>query len=189
MTRNLICAVGAGLLLSASYVGAVPRGGLVSGAASAVTLAPLAVAHRSSSASSSSSSASAPSHAPAARSWNSNARRSTAPVFANHGSNAAVRVAPRSATPFSASQAPNFTGSNARFVRPPVRFARHHIPIRLLAPLFIGSSYYYAYRYLPYDGPVCGGVTENGCELRWMDVPTEDSDESTPQCVEFCPQQ
>jgi hypothetical protein len=74
-------------------------------------------------------------------------------------------------------------------VRPPVRFARRHIPIRLLAPLFIGSSYYYAYRYLPYDGPVCGGVTENGCELRWMDVPTEDSDESMPQCVEFCPQQ
>ena len=186
MTRKLICAVGAGLLLGASYVGAAARNGLVSGALSAASLAPMTVASKSSSAS---SSAAAPAHAPAARSWNSNARRSSAPAFVNHGSGAAARAAPRTAAPFSASQGSNFTGGTARFVRPPVRFARRHIPIRLLTPLFIGSSYYYAYRYLPYDGPVCGGVTENGCELRWMDVPTEDSDESMPQCVEFCPQQ
>ena len=68
------------------------------------------------------------------------------------------------------------------------RRAEQALSVAVLA-LFIGSAYYYPYRYLPYDGPVCGGVTENGCELRWMDVPTEDSDETMPQCVEFCPQQ
>jgi hypothetical protein len=74
-------------------------------------------------------------------------------------------------------------------MRAPYRVAHRRVSVRVLAPLFIAGSYYYAYQYLPYEGPVCTGYSENGCELRWMDVPLEDTDETVPQCVEFCPQQ
>jgi hypothetical protein len=34
--------------------------------------------------------------------------------------------------------------------------------------------------------PICTGITENGCALQWVDVPTEDGF-IEPQCVQFCP--
>jgi hypothetical protein len=99
-----------------------------------------------------------------------------------------------STNPSPRSSHPNWTGSSnfnngARWVRPPARFARRHVPLRYLSPIFLGGAYYYAYRYLPYDGPVCSGVTENGCQMQWIEVPVEDGDETGWQCVEFCPQQ
>jgi hypothetical protein len=80
-------------------------------------------------------------------------------------------------------------GSGSRWGQLHRRYVRRHVSLRLLAPLVIAGSAYYAYRYLPYDGPACSGITENGCELRWMEVPLEDSDALEWQCVEFCPQQ
>jgi hypothetical protein len=96
---------------------------------------------------------------------------------------------PRAIAPFRTQVVPRVTGGTAFIARPRARFARRLLPLVALGTIYIGSRYYYPYRYLPYDGPVCRGVTANGCELRWMDVPTEDGDETALQCVEFCPQQ
>lgn len=82
-----------------------------------------------------------------------------------------------------------YYGSGSRWVRPYGRHGRRHVSVRLLAPIIIAGSAYYAYRYLPYDGPACSGVTENDCELRWMEIPLEDTDALEWQCVEFCPRQ
>jgi hypothetical protein len=36
-------------------------------------------------------------------------------------------------------------------------------------------------------GAYCAGYTEDGCVLRWAEVPTEEGD-LVPQCVTYCPQ-
>jgi len=97
-----------------------------------------------------------------------------------------------SAAPFYAPSAP----AHARpyHLRPyHLRHARWLPPLAALGTIYLGSRYYYPYRYWPAEGPYCEGFTEDGCALRWVEVPAEDSDivedgDIVELCVEFCPQ-
>jgi hypothetical protein len=53
--------------------------------------------------------------------------------------------------------------------------------------VYYGTQAYYPQGYVAMARPYCGGQTEDGCNLVWRDVPTEDGG-SVPQCVQFCPQ-
>jgi hypothetical protein len=37
--------------------------------------------------------------------------------------------------------------------------------------------------------PTCSGETENGCQLRWQEVDTEEGGDKEPQCVQYCPRE
>jgi hypothetical protein len=63
---------------------------------------------------------------------------------------------------------------------------RSLVSLGLIAGFSVGAVAYSAYGYLPVDEPYCTGITEDGCELRWQDVPTPEGD-LIPQCVTFCP--
>jgi len=47
-----------------------------------------------------------------------------------------------------------------------------------------GSDYYAPYSYV--DGPYCGGYDDNGCMLRWANVPVGGG-YVEPHCVSYCP--
>lgn len=180
MLTKLACAVGAGLLLSASFGVAGSRDGLVPGATNELAIALIEVARRHSSSSSSSSSASARSSGSrASGSSGSGGRRwSGGPSHRSH-----------VVAPFRTNVAPYGAYATPYVARPRGRFARRLVPLATLSTIYIGNRYYYPYRYMPYDGPVCTGVTENGCELQWLEVPTESGGDTAWQCVEFCPQE
>jgi hypothetical protein len=62
------------------------------------------------------------------------------------------------------------------------------VPIVALGALTVGSIAYAAYGYVPVDAPLCEGVTEDGCLLRWTEVPAADDPSIlVPQCVQYCP--
>lgn len=65
---------------------------------------------------------------------------------------------------------------------------RYLLPFAGLAALTIGAIAYSPYGYLPVAQNYCDGFTEDGCQLQWTDVPTEDGD-VVPQCVTYCPAQ
>ena len=65
---------------------------------------------------------------------------------------------------------------------------RYLLPFAGLAALTIGAIAYSPYGYLPVAQNYCDGFTEDGCQLQWTDVPTEDGD-LVPQCVAYCPAQ
>ncbi len=210
MQKRLIVAAGAGLLMGVSLAGAAPQANL-SDAASAATASAIQVASRRDrtwSSSPSSSRASSPARSspaprwspprspasssawstPAARAWGSEGRRWNAPAVTRRAPSSGPSFGPRVVAPYTARPRYDFYGNGSRGGRPYGRHGRRHVSSRLLAPLIIAGSTYHAYRYLPYDGPACSGITENGCELRWVEVPLKDSDAAVPQCVEFCPQ-
>jgi hypothetical protein len=60
------------------------------------------------------------------------------------------------------------------------------VPIVALGAFTVGAIAYAPYAYLPVAEPVCTGYTEDGCVLRWTEVPTEQGD-LVPQCVTYCP--
>jgi hypothetical protein len=60
------------------------------------------------------------------------------------------------------------------------------VPIVALSALTIGAIAYSPYAYVPVGAPVCTGYTEDGCFLRWTEVPTAEG-ELIPQCVAYCP--
>jgi hypothetical protein len=62
------------------------------------------------------------------------------------------------------------------------------VPIVALGAVTIGAVAYSAYAYVPVGEPVCAGMTEDGCILRWTEVPSsEDPSVLVPQCVQYCP--
>jgi hypothetical protein len=72
------------------------------------------------------------------------------------------------------------------------RFFRNNVwrtlvPIAALSAFVVGADAYYADGYVPVPAPVCTGITEDGCRLRWQSVPTEEGD-SDYQCVQYCAQ-
>ena len=60
--------------------------------------------------------------------------------------------------------------------------------ISALSIFFYGGANYYPYAYLSATGPYCEGVTEDGCILRWEEVPTLEGPRVF-QCVAYCPWQ
>ena len=57
-----------------------------------------------------------------------------------------------------------------------------------LSAIVIGSSTYYPYAYISAPQPYCDGLTEDGCELMWLEVTTLEGDLAY-QCVAYCPWQ
>ena len=53
--------------------------------------------------------------------------------------------------------------------------------------VYAGASYY-PYAYISASRPYCEGITEDGCVLRWEEVPTLDGPRVF-QCVAYCPWQ
>ena len=57
-----------------------------------------------------------------------------------------------------------------------------------LGVLAIGAYEYYPYAYVDAPEDYCDGQTEDGCQMVFDEVPTEEGG-SAGQCVAYCPQQ
>ena len=57
-----------------------------------------------------------------------------------------------------------------------------------LGAVMFGTSYYYPYAYIDAPAPYCEGLTEDGCQLQWREVPTLEGPQEF-QCVAYCPWQ
>jgi hypothetical protein len=65
---------------------------------------------------------------------------------------------------------------------------RTFVGLGALGAIIIGSDQYYPYAYISAPEPYCQGQTEDGCELMWQPVETEEGD-VIDQCVAYCPWQ
>lgn len=82
-------------------------------------------------------------------------------------------------------------GHSVTYIRGPHYVHRRGVARRLasvgaLSALAIGLRTYFPYAYVPLAERTCTGVTPDGCELDWAEVPTEDGD-LVQQCVAYCP--
>jgi hypothetical protein len=57
-----------------------------------------------------------------------------------------------------------------------------------LSTIMVGSAQYYPYAYIDAPAPLCEGLTEDGCQLRWQTVPIVGGPPDY-QCVAYCPWQ
>ena len=62
------------------------------------------------------------------------------------------------------------------------------VALGALGVLAIGAYEFYPYAYIEAPRPFCEGLTEDGCQLDWRDVPTVEGD-LVGQCVAYCPWQ
>jgi hypothetical protein len=60
------------------------------------------------------------------------------------------------------------------------------VALGTLGAIAIGSDQYYPYAYISAPEDYCEGFTEDGCQLMWQEVPTEEGD-AVDQCVAYCP--
>jgi hypothetical protein len=65
---------------------------------------------------------------------------------------------------------------------------RTFVALNTLGAIAIGSNEYYPYAYISAPEDYCQGLTEDGCELNWEQVQTEEGD-VIDQCVAYCPWQ
>ncbi len=65
---------------------------------------------------------------------------------------------------------------------------RTFVALSTLGAIAIGSSEYYPYAYISAPEPYCEGLTEDGCQLMWQEVETNEGD-MVNQCVAYCPWQ
>jgi hypothetical protein len=65
---------------------------------------------------------------------------------------------------------------------------RTFVGLGALGATLVGLSTYYPYAYIDATADYCQGWTEDGCQLRWMAVPTIDGG-SEFECVAYCPWQ
>jgi len=65
---------------------------------------------------------------------------------------------------------------------------RTFVALSTLGAITIGSNEYYPYAYISAPEDFCQGLTEDGCELNWEQVQTEEGD-VIDQCVAYCPWQ
>jgi hypothetical protein len=65
---------------------------------------------------------------------------------------------------------------------------RTFVGLGTLGALMFGSAYYYPYAYIDAPAPYCEGLTEDGCQLQWREVPTIEGPTDF-QCVAYCPWQ
>jgi hypothetical protein len=72
--------------------------------------------------------------------------------------------------------------------------ARYHggwrtfVALSALGAITIGAYEYYPYAYIDAPQDYCDGLTEDGCQMVYDDVETEEGD-IVPQCVAYCPWQ
>jgi hypothetical protein len=60
------------------------------------------------------------------------------------------------------------------------------VPFTAISVVLIGGAYYYPDAYVSVARPYCAGLTPDGCQLNWQDVPFEGGG-SEWQCLEYCP--
>jgi hypothetical protein len=65
---------------------------------------------------------------------------------------------------------------------------RTFVALSTLGAIMIGADEYYPYAYITAPEDYCQGLTEDGCELNWEQVQTEEGD-VVDQCVAYCPWQ
>jgi hypothetical protein len=65
---------------------------------------------------------------------------------------------------------------------------RTFVTLGTLAGLVVGGATYYPYAYVDAPAPYCDGLTEDGCQLQWVDVETLEGGVES-QCVAYCPRQ
>jgi hypothetical protein len=65
---------------------------------------------------------------------------------------------------------------------------RTFVALSTLAAITVGASAYYPYAYIDAPADYCEGLTEDGCQLRWAEVPTLEGYPAY-QCVAYCPWQ
>lgn len=65
---------------------------------------------------------------------------------------------------------------------------RTFVALSALSALAVGGLTYYPYAYVSAPAPVCEGETDDGCLLRWEEVPTIEGPREF-QCVAYCPWQ
>lgn len=65
---------------------------------------------------------------------------------------------------------------------------RTFVALSALSVLAVGGAAYYPYAYVSAPAPVCEGETDDGCLLRWEEVPTVEGPREF-QCVAYCPWQ
>jgi hypothetical protein len=62
------------------------------------------------------------------------------------------------------------------------------VALSALSAIAIGSNNYYPYAYISAPQDYCDGLTEDGCQLMWQQVQTDEGD-LVYQCVAYCPWQ
>ena len=65
---------------------------------------------------------------------------------------------------------------------------RTFVGLGTLGAIAFGAAYYHPYAYIDAPAPFCEGLTEDGCHLRWQEVPTLEGPPAF-QCVAYCPWQ
>jgi hypothetical protein len=60
------------------------------------------------------------------------------------------------------------------------------VPFTAISAVLIGGAYYYPDAYVSVARPYCAGLTPDGCQLNWQEVPFEGGG-SEWQCLEYCP--
>ncbi len=65
---------------------------------------------------------------------------------------------------------------------------RTFVALGTLGVLAIGAAEFYPYAYIDAPEPYCDGLTEDGCQLVFQEVETEEGD-VVDQCVAYCPWQ
>jgi hypothetical protein len=60
------------------------------------------------------------------------------------------------------------------------------VPFTAIGVVLVGGAYYYPDAYVSVARPYCAGITPDGCQLNWQEVPFEGGGAEW-QCVEFCP--
>jgi hypothetical protein len=62
------------------------------------------------------------------------------------------------------------------------------VALGALPAILIAANEFYPFAYIDAPESYCDGVTEDGCQLVWQDVETDEGD-VIPQCVAYCPWQ
>ncbi|KAA5597294.1 hypothetical protein [Blastochloris sulfoviridis] len=65
---------------------------------------------------------------------------------------------------------------------------RTFVGLSALGSVAIAAATYYPYAYIDAPARLCDGLTEDGCRLRWQEVPTIEGP-AAYQCVAYCPWQ
>jgi hypothetical protein len=62
------------------------------------------------------------------------------------------------------------------------------VALSALPAILIAANQFYPFAYIDAPESYCDGLTEDGCQLVWQNVETDEGD-VIPQCVAYCPWQ
>jgi hypothetical protein len=115
-------------------------------------------------------------------------------VFTPHGKNAGIVITSKiRGAPTRGAFRTSIRGRNYSLWRSGYR-ARYHggwrtfVALSTLGAITIGAAEYYPYAYIDAPADYCDGLTEDGCQMIYDEVETEEGD-VVPQCVAYCPWQ